>query len=157
MGRIGSGWMWWRKVWKAGGGDVHAMKGRHSMDVHALHKSISDPSRKTLLFFSARGCRLCAAVRGPATSEAAEVNREQRRGVGVDLLEMDAGGEMWRPEVTQFQVTRVPCFVLIGEDGVARCKTSDAAAASGSKDKIVRALRLLLDNDAHSHSSRARP
>ena len=35
--------------------------------------------------------------------------------------------------------------------------SSDAAAASGSKDKIVRALRLLLDNDAHSHSSRARP
>ena len=132
----------WRTWWKGGGDDGDAMKERHSKEVHALHESISDPSRKTLLFFSARGCRLCAAVRGPATSETANRDRQRRR--VVDFLEMDAGAVAWRPEVTQFRITRVPCFVLLGEDGVARCKTSDAAAASGNKDKLVHALRLLL-------------
>ena len=155
-------WKWWKKGGTGGGnGDVQKMKEMkkesHSEDVHALHQSISDPSRKTLLFFSARGCRLCAAVRGPATSEAAMAmamatrDHHRRQGV-VDFMEMDAGAAAWRPEVTQFKITRVPCFVLLAEDGMARCKTSDAVAASGNKDKVVHALRLLLDASSKSSS-----
>ena len=160
---IGSAIQRWRT------GNAAALAATDQKDMRALHASLGDASRCTLLMFHSKSCRLCRSVRGAADralrsrrdeeeavgdsgrDEASGTTRK-RRGLGgggggrrclrVDTIEVDAESRTWRPEATHFGVTRVPCFILLGRDGRAVCRTSNDATRS--RESILAALELLL-------------
>ena len=131
--------------------------------VQLLDASLSDTSRYTLLFFYSKRCQICNAIRDAAkeTIRKHSIGRnckikreaggkvEETRGnlcqtSCIDCIEIDADADLWRPEVVQFGISRVPCFVLISpKSRKAKCKTS--IAATSSQEAILKSLSLILD------------
>ncbi|GLJ22231.1 hypothetical protein SUGI_0417890 [Cryptomeria japonica] len=102
----------------------------------ALALALATKKEATLLEFYSPRCRLCASL----ANTVAEV--EAKNGEWLNIVMADVENKAWLPEVLQYDIKYVPCFVLLDTYGTALAKTGTPA----SRLHVLTGLSYLLES-----------
>ncbi|XP_044510978.1 uncharacterized protein LOC123229309 isoform X1 [Mangifera indica] len=83
----------------------------------AFASALANAKEATVIEFYSPKCSLCNSLLGFVT----EV--EGRNSNWVNIVMADAENEKWLPELLHYDITYVPCFVLLDKNGKALAKT----------------------------------
>ncbi|KAL9254655.1 Thiol:disulfide interchange protein TxlA-like protein [Drosera capensis] len=83
----------------------------------AMAAALARGKEGTMIEFYSPKCGLCGSLAGFV----AEVERRNEDWLSVVMV--DAGNEMWLPELLHYDITYVPCFVILDKHGRALAKT----------------------------------
>jgi thioredoxin-like negative regulator of GroEL len=76
-----------------------------------LAQALAQPGKGTVILFYSDSCALCLAIR----SDMVRLSHDERSWLSVAKLNVDDVGNA--PEVLQYNVTAVPCAVLLDLEG----------------------------------------
>lgn len=102
----------------------------------AFASAVASGKRATILGFYSQKCRLCNSLKGLVGEW------EQKEKEWLNISKADVESKMWMPEVGNYDITYVPCFVLLDAQGNALAKTG----VPFTRQHVVQGLTYLIDS-----------
>lgn len=112
----------------------------------ALACALKSGKDATLIEFYSPKCRLCNSIMGLV------LDMEKKNEEWVSLVLADAENEKWLPELVHYDISYVPCFLLLDKHGRAIAKTGVPV----SRMHVIAGLSHLLQLKRPKTSSKAR-
>lgn len=115
--------------------------------IHALSQQ-----KHTLLYFHSAACNLCRSISGVVSQEHA------RRSQSLSLCSICTDGtQAFAPEMLNYDVQSVPCFVLLDKKGLAVAKSDKPRSKGHVTAALSELLSLVPQQQPHPHQQVHQP